>query len=183
MNSIKKYPAHFSLNLGKLHLHNNGENPYIVFCRLTASAPALKYDTARFQEFVIDACESKTPAALSALLSDLKTNLLQFTVRTLLINTTEQAQAVMPFLPHIRLIESTNLNVLSAFPIYKTRLACSSFEELRQAKEYRYYIYRNPKQEQMNLPFEKIKTVQIPEYNISYYLNGDFIYSVYKQIK
>jgi hypothetical protein len=120
---------------------------------------------------------------LAALLKNLKDNLFQFTVRTLLINTVSQAQIVIPFLPHIRLIESTEPAILANFPIHKTRLACSSLEELQKARAYRYYIYRNPAITQMNLPFEQIKSIQTSEYNISYYRDGAFIYSVYKQIR
>ena len=183
MNSIKKHPAHFSLNLGKLHLHNNGENPAIIYCQLSDGGPTplLNYDTTQFQEFVIDACQLTNPAVLTAILTNLKENLSQFTVRTLLINTVSQAQAIMPFLSYIRLIESTDLAVLSNFPTHKTRLACSSWEEIQKADKYRYYIYRNPLPQQMDLPFELIKCTKIPEYNISYYRDGDFIYSVYKQ--
>lgn len=185
MNSIKKHPAHFSLNLGKLLLNNNGKNPNIIYCQLSdvESTPSWNYAPNRFQEFVIDACQLTNHQLLYELLTRLKGQLHQFTVRTLLINTVSQAQAIMPFLSYIRLIESTDLAVLHNFPTHKTRLACSSLEELQKVDKYRYYIYRNPPSSQMNLPFERIKCIQTPEYDISYYQDGCFIYSVYKQIR
>lgn len=183
MNSIKKHPIHFSLNLGKLLLHNNGQNPRITYYRLSElfSIPKEDLDPGKFQEFVIDACQTIDNTLLVNLFTDLQKYLSRFTVRTLLINSVPQAKVVKPFLSHIRLIESTDLAVLSNFPIHKTRLACSSWEELQKMQQYRYYIYRNPLPQQMDLPFEFIKCTKTPEYNISYYRDGDFIYSVYKQ--
>ncbi|MGN0024401.1 MAG: hypothetical protein ACI351_03090 [Candidatus Avelusimicrobium sp.] len=183
MNSIKKHPAHFSLNLGKLLLHNNGQNPRITYYQLSElfSIPKEDLNSARFQEFVIDACQTTDNTPLVNLLTDLQKYLSEFTVRTLLISSVQQAEIIKPFISHIRLIESINPEVLTDFPIHKTRLACSSWEELQKVQQYRYYIYRNPLPQQMDLPFEFIKCTKTPEYNISYYRDGDFIYSVYKQ--
>ena len=183
MNSIKKHPIHFSLNLGKLHLHHNGQNPCVTYYHLSElfSIPKEDLNPGRFQEFVIDACQTPDNTLLANLLSDLQKYLAGFTVRTLLINSVQQAEVIKPFISHIRLIESINPEVLADFPIHKTRLACSSWEELKKMQQYRYYIYRNPLPQQMDLPFEFIKCTKIPEYNISYYRNEDFIYSVYKQ--
>lgn len=183
MNSIKKHPAHFSLNLGKLHLYHNGQNPCVTYYQLSElfSIPKEDLNPARFQEFVIDAYHTPDNTLLANLLSDLQKHLGGFTVRTLLIGSVLQAKVIKPFLSHIRLIESMNPEVLADFPMYKTRLACSSWEELQKMQQYRYYIYRNPLPQQMDLPFEFIKCTTIPEYTISYYRDGDFIYSVYKQ--
>lgn len=183
MNSIKKHPIHFSLNLGKLHLYHNGQNPRITYYRLSElfSIPKEDLNSERFQEFVIDACQTIDNTLLVNLLADLQKHLGGFTVRTLLINSVQQAGIIRPFLSHIRLIESIHPEVLADFPIHQTRLACSSWEEIQKADKYRYYIYRNPLPQQMDLPFELIKCTKIPEYNISYYRDGDFIYSVYKQ--
>lgn len=183
MNSIKKHPAHFSLNLGKLHLYHNGQNPCVTYYQLSElfSIPKEDLNSARFQEFVIDACHTRDNTLLVNLFTDLQKYLSRFTVRTLLINSVPQAKVVKPFLSHIRLVESINPEVLTDFPIHKTRLACSSWKELQTMQQYRYYIYRNPQPQQMVLPFEFIKCTKTIEYNISYYRDGDFIYSVYKQ--
>ena len=185
MNSIRKHPAHFSLNVGKLLSYDNGQNPHIVYYQLSNvnPMPVLDTDITRFQEFVIDACQLTNHQLLYELLTQLKGCFDKFTIRTLLLDTVSQAEVVIPFLPYIRLIESTDLTVLSNFPIHKTQLACSSWEELQKVDKYRYYIYRNPAISQMALPLEQIKCIKTPEYDISYYREGNFIYSVYKQRK
>lgn len=183
MNSIRKHPIHFSLNLGKLLSHSNGQNPHITYYRLSKSfsIPTEDLDPSRFQEFVIDACQTTDNKLLINLLTDLQKHLAEFTIRTLIINSVPQAEIIKPFLSHIRLIESTNFDALADFPTYKTQLACSSWEQLQNAHQYRYYIYRNPLPQQMNLPFEFIKYINTEEYNISYYRDRNFIYNVYKQ--
>ena len=164
MNSIKKHPIHFSLNLGKLHLYHNGQNPRITYYRLSElfSIPKEDLYPGKFQEFVIDACQTIDNTLLVNLLADLQKHLGGFTVRTLLINSVQQAGIIRPFLSHIRLIESIHPEVLADFPIHQTRLACSSWEEIQKADKYRYYIYRNPLPQQMDLLFELIKCTKIP---------------------
>ena len=74
MNSIRKHPTHFSLNIGKLLSHDNGQNPHIVYYQLSdiKPMPILDTKTTTFQEFVIDACQLTNPQPLFELLMKLK---------------------------------------------------------------------------------------------------------------
>lgn len=184
MNCLKKHPKHFSLNLGKLHNGGNGHNPEINYFRLynESDISDLKIDTKIFQEFVIDCCCLTDKDLLLKFLDKLSALLKEdFTVRTLLVKEDIHTQTLLKFLNNIRIIESENLSALKHFPAYKIRLACKSLKEILSAQDEFYYIYRNPLAQEMLLPFALIKQVQTAKYNISYYKDGSFIYSVYRE--
>ena len=177
MNCLKKNPEYFSLNLGKLHNGANGQNPEVKYLQLYdgSDISAFKIDKTVFQEFVID-CNALTDTVLLSKVFDkiydsLKTN---FTVRTLLVNDSRHNHTLNKFLDNIRIIESKYLSVLEPFPN-----SCKSLKEILSVKAEHYYIYRNPVREIL-LPFTLIKKVQTEQYDICYYKDGSFIYSLYR---
>ena len=185
MNSIKKHPQHFSLNLGKLLNNDSGQNPHIIYHKFSeiTSDDLLIADTAVHQEFVIDCCNLDDSSILYNYLDRLYAALKEeLIVRTILIKNNIHFKILSLFINNIRIIESADPAALAGFPNYKTRLSCGDLATLNKQNKEMYYIYRNPKKEEMSLPFEYIKTIKTDIYDISYYYENNFIYSVYNQL-
>lgn len=168
MNSVKKSPLLWGINLGKI-IDSKVGNPTVVYVQgnekidLTALIP-------KEYELVLDNVSEELVCQAERL---------DITIRTLLLHKPISRQY-----KNVRIYESKSLDILDNLPKYKCRWEVSNIKELLESNINMWHICREPKDSICDFYREfgeRMKTIEDDQYEITYFNDNDrWLYTIYK---
>ncbi len=167
MNSVKKSPLLWGINLGRI-IDSKVGNPVIVYVKENERIN-LSTLTPKEYELVFDNVSEELVCQAESL---------GITIRTLLLHNHISRQY-----NNVRVYESKNLEYLNNLPKHKCRLEVPDIETLLESDTDMWYICREPKDSICDFYSElgeRIKTIEDSQYRITYFNdNNKWLYTSY----
>lgn len=167
MNSVKKSPLLWGVNLGKI-IDSKVGNPMIVYVKENEKID-LTLLISREYELVLDNVSEELVCQAESL---------GITIRTLLLH-----KSISKQYNNVRIYESRKLDILDNLPKHKCRLEVPDIKTLLELDTEMWYICREPKD--LICDFysdfgDKIKTIEDSQYEITYFnCENKWLYTIY----
>lgn len=168
MNSVKKSPLLWGINLGKI-IDSKVGNPTIIYAKEREEID-LRSLAPKEHELVLDNVSEELICQAESL---------GITIRTLLLH-----KPLSREYSNVRIYESKKLEVLDNLPNYKCRWEAPDIETLLTSNAEMWYICREPKDsicafyEELG---ERLKMIEDNQYEITYFNNKNkWIYTIYR---